>query len=375
MKPKTGHIFKRGKSWYGRVSYTDEEGKRRFVKRAARTKSEAREKVNDLIREIEERGSVDGSRMTFKELVDRFKSVKLVPARYVDGKKVAGYRSLYSQTIYVDLLQEHFGRKFIRSITHADLEAFKLRRLQTETRFGGQRTVASVNREMEMMRRMLNFALRNGWIQKSPFHQGDSLISKAEETKRTRLMSFEEEARLLAVCEGRIAHLRPIIIVAVDTAMRRGELLKLCWKWVDFDERIIHLPGTITKTRKARDVAMTKRVYDELKTLWEQSTQEPDGLVFGIETNFKHAWTTALKKAGIEDLHFHDLRHSAATRLIAAGVPVAEAMKVTGHETLEMISRYVNVNQDTIRNAAEALELLVTQKLGAEMPGVSELIN
>jgi integrase len=375
MKPKTGHIFKRGKSWYGRVSYTDDDGKRRFVKRAARTKNEAREKANELIREIEERGSVDGARMTFNELVDRFKEVKLVPARYVDGKKVAGYRSLYSQTIYVELLQKHFGRKYIRSITHADLESFKSKRLHAETRHGGQRSIASVNREMEMMRRMLNFALRNGWIPKSPFHQGDSLISKADETKRTRLMSFEEEARLLAVCDGRIAHLRSIIIVAVDTAMRRGELLKLCWKWVDFNERMIYLPETITKTRKARTVAMTKRVYDELKKLWEQSTQEPDGLVFGIETNFKHAWSTALKKAGIDDLHFHDLRHSAATRLIAAGVPVAEAMKVTGHETLEMLSRYVNVNQDTIRNAAEALELLVSRKLAEQSPEVSELIN
>lgn len=375
MKPRTGHIFKRGKSWYGRVSFTDEEGKRRFIKRAARTKSEAREKLNDLIREIEERGSVDGSRMTFNELAARFNEVKLVPARYVDDKKITGYRSLYSQQIYLDVLKEHFGRKLIRSINHADIEAFKLKRLQTETRYGGQRKVASVNRELEALRRVLNFALRNGWLLKNPFHQGESLISKADEVRRTRILSFEEEARLLAVCDGRIAHLRPIIIVAVDTAMRRGELLKLCWKWVDFNERMIHLPAMITKTRKARNVAMTGRIYEELMKLWEQSTQEPDSLVFGIETNFKHAWETARQRAGIEDLHFHDLRHSAATRLIAAGVPVAEAMKVTGHETLDMLARYVNVNLDTIRSAAEALELLVSRKLGESMPGASELIN
>lgn len=375
MKPRTGHIFKRGKSWYGRVSYTDDEGKRRFVKRAARTRSEAREKLNELIREIEDRGSVDGSRMTFNELAKRFEEVKLVPARYVDEKKVAGYRSLYSQQIYVDVLKEHFGRKLIRSITHADLEAFKLKRLNTEKRYGGQRAVASANRELEAMRRVLNFALRNGWILKNPFHQGESLISKADEKKRTRILSFEEEIRLLAACEGRTAHLRAIIIVAVDTAMRRGELLKLCWKWVDLNERMIHLPGAITKTRKPRTVAMTKRIYNELKVLWDESTQDPDGLVFGIKTNFKHAWESARKKAGLDDLHFHDLRHSAATRLIAAGVPVAEAMKVTGHETLEMLSRYVNVNQDAIRNAAEALELLVSQKLGEQMPEASELIN
>jgi integrase len=132
--------------------------------------------------------------------------------------------------------------------------------------------------------------------------------------------------------------LKALIITATDTAMRRGELFKLCWGDVDFGNRQIAIQATNSKTEKERNVGMTDRVYDELRELWEVSSKDLDELVFGIRHTIKTAWKTACIKAGLDNLHFHDLRHTATTRLIRAGVPHTEAMKVTGHTQFKTLT-------------------------------------
>src|SRR5260370_37784356 len=110
-------------------------------------------------------------------------------------------------------------------------------------------SVAAVNRELELLRAVLRFAQREGWIVKSPFELGAPLISKVSETRRDRVLSFAEEARLLAACTDKRAHLRPLLITALDTGMRRGELFKLAWSDVDFNANLIRVRATNTKTR------------------------------------------------------------------------------------------------------------------------------
>jgi hypothetical protein len=93
------------------------------------------------------------------------------------------------------------------------------------------------------------------------------------------LTTIEEEKKLLAACKvDSRKHLRPILIAAVDTAMRRGELLKLRWRNVDFDDRSIEIEAFNTKTARARAVAMTSRLESELKQLYENAPKDPEGL-------------------------------------------------------------------------------------------------
>jgi integrase len=80
-----------------------------------------------------------------------------------------------------------------------------------------------------------------------------------------------------------------------------------------------------------RIVGLTERLSRELRLLWNKSPKESNGLVFGVTSTVKNAWKAACKDAGLDDLRFHDLRHTATTRLIRAGVPATEVMKVTGH--------------------------------------------
>jgi len=260
MKHRNGYVYREGNSWVARVDFTDESGKRRVARRYCETKTEANRKRQELVRDIEERGerAVDGDKLTFKTLAEKYKEARLIPAKYVNQRKIAGVRSLSSALFALRVLVEHFGERRVRAITHSDIEAFKLARLKIPTVRGTERSITSVNRELEILRAILNFALRQDWISKNPFNSGASLISKADETHRERVMTFEEEERLLAACEvDSRKHLRPILIAAVDTGMRRGELLKMRWRSVDFAARSIEIEAFNTKTARARTVAIT----------------------------------------------------------------------------------------------------------------------
>ena len=176
----------------------------------------------------------------------------------------------------------------------------------------------------------------------------------------------------MAACEvDSRKHLRPILIAAVDTAMRRGELLKLRWRNVDFDDRSIEIEAFNTKTARARAVAMTSRLESELKQLYENAPKDPEGLVFGIKDNFKNGFAADCKEAKIEGLRFHDLRHTAITRMVEAGMQPAEVMRVSGHTTSAMLWRYMNANVDTARRAADALDALRNSKSQRRKSGKS----
>ena len=108
---------------------------------------------------------------------------------------------------------------------------------------------------MAYLRRLLNIAERAGMIAKNPFKTGDALIHVADEIKRERILTCEEEARLLAACIGCKLHLRPIIIAALDTGCRLGELLKMRWRDVNMNAGLITIQAFNTKTMRERQVS------------------------------------------------------------------------------------------------------------------------
>ena len=122
MKQRTGYLFKdkKTKKWVARVTYTDEAGKRRNVKRYCETKTEARTKLDELKRQLDNRSeqAIDSDKMKFREVAERYEKAKLIEPVYVGEKKVAGMRSTYVPKLYLKLLVEYFGNKRVRSITH-----------------------------------------------------------------------------------------------------------------------------------------------------------------------------------------------------------------------------------------------------------------
>jgi len=149
-------------------------------------------------------------------------------------------------------------------------------------------------------------------------------------------------------------------------------MLKLRWEDVDLDNRIITIQSFNTKTMKERHVSMTSRLANELGALWEISPKDNNVLVFGILNNVKRSFMSVRKIAGLTDVRFHDLRHSHASRLTAANIPLAEVGRVLGHTQANTTYRYVNANIETVRRASAVLDAL--NKIDEEK-SASELIN
>ena len=347
--------------WTARVQYLDPlSGKRRDIRRRAATRAEACDLRDQIIRTMRSTGGDQFSakeKKTFAELADHYEQTYAVPAEYVDNRKVAGMRAWKTARGFVKILRREFGFRHLRSITHGDIAALKRRMLNTPTIAGKRRTIAFVNRVLSTLRRLLNIALRESWIERNPFAAGDSLISVADEKKRTRILSREEEQRLLAACEKpRRVHLRPIIICALDTGMRFGEIIQLRWCDLDLDAGIVTIEAMHTKTMTERKVAITTRLRAELAQLREFFEPKPEDRVFGVAATVKHSFDAARKDAGLVDFRFHDLRHTAATRLVQGHLPLAEVGRILGHADPKTTYRYVNADSSTITRGRDILE-------------------
>lgn len=373
---KTQKNGKTSTQWYARIQYFDATGKRvqKHQKPTSNTKTAARELAKEMVRQFETEGShsLDSSQMTFQDLASHYQQTYLIEPEYVDGRKVAGLRNKYDFEKRLEVLKGFFRNQKIRSITYGDLKRFRSVRLKTPVVVGRntrgteakgnpttrQRSIASVNRELSLLRRIFSVAVENGWLLKNPFMMGSPLITMSEEKPRERILTKEEEEKLLAACTDWKAHLKPILILALDTGMRRGEILKLVWSDIDLENRIINIRAFNTKTMRQRQVLMSSRLTNELKGMWEQSNKSSDELVFGITTSVKTSFNKLKKSIGIPDLRFHDLRHTHATRLVSKNLPLAEVGRTLGHTQINTTYRYVNPSTQTARRVAEIMDEL-----------------
>ena len=145
-------------------------------------------------------------------------------------------------------------------------------------------------------------------------------------------------------CSGtRNPWLKPFIQLAIETAMRRGEILKLEWRHVNLEKRTAFLPDT--KNGDSRTVPLSSRAVLILRELPKSAGDR----VFPIsEESFDHGFRRAVKRAGIEDLHFHDLRHEAASRMAGKLTNILELSAVTGHKDLRILKRYYHPKAEEI---------------------------
>lgn len=374
-KQRTGYVWywKERKSWHARLTFNDASGKRRNICRAVENKTEGNKLLKQLLRDLETEGEkvIDAEKITFRQLANTYSDRKLIPAEYQGDTKVRGLRSHKIQLGYLKTLIEHFGGLRVRAITHSDLEDYRAKRLQTPSRRGTPLSLASVNRELTLMRSLLNFAKRKGWISRSPFDTGDPLINVADEVKRERVLTFEEEERLLLACAAPREHLRALLVCALDTGFRKSEMLSLRWADVDLEAGLIRARSSTTKTRKARTVGITPRLRAEFEQMRELAGNDPEKPIFN-QKDMKRSFATARNLAGVEDLRWHDLRHTATTRMVEGGLAPMIVMKLTGHSQMGTFARYVNANDDAATKGAEALDAF---RQNALSESESEMIN
>ncbi len=381
MKSATGYVFydEKRKRWIARFAPVDKEtGKQKEFKRYCLTKTEARKKLQELKTKYEKGGvkSVNADKSSFAFLAEKFKKEKLIEAVYVGEKKIAGRRELSGPEAWRKQLLFYFGSARLSEITKGKIEQFKLwlSKLPTRSQIleketgelevipnpkGRQRSVEAINRPVEMLRTMLNYAVDERMIspEQSPFFHKSArtLIERAAETSRERFPTFGEELALLNYCDrpgprGN-THLRAVLIVAADTGLRENELFTLGKKDVDFSSDVI-VRAINAKTNRPRPIPMTRRVKEELARLNEASQGE---LIFGGLKEVKRSFNTACRAIKVTDLHKHDFRHAFVSRSILAGIPPAVALKASGHASDEW-KRYPNMTPDQLQNLFKPLE-------------------
>jgi integrase len=212
---------------------------------------------------------------------------------------------------------------------------------------------ASVNRHLALLKVTFNRAMKAepAKAERNPV-RGVKLLK--ENKARVRVLTDTEEERLLAALP---LCYRPLVIVALHTGMRRGELANLRWQDVDFHTRTLVVRES--KSGEGRRMPMNRVVAATLRTL-RRERQAFGGLVFTSPEgrflhNFGRAWAKAVRAAEITDLRFRDLRHTAASRLVMAGVDLYTVKEILGHKTLVMTQRYAHLSPEHQRQAVERL--------------------
>ncbi|MCA1626007.1 MAG: site-specific integrase [Acidobacteria bacterium] len=301
-RERKGTILRKNGKFYARVRFKDENGKVRDLWKKADSQQQAKEVLKNLLRQTEEMtaNQLDTANMTLAELAEHYIKNYLQEAVYVGNKKVSGVRGVEPAIYAVRPLIEYFGKRKIKKITFGDIRTFKQIRFNTLTKTGKQRGIAAVNKELGKLKRMFNIAVREQWLNRSPFDNGESLIG--DEVHRNRLLTLEEEARLLEAIESRPErkHLKGIVLIALDCALRRGEIFKLCWSEVNLEKRTITVTAFNSKTARERTVAMTNRVFNELQNLWNKTDKEKGRLVFGVKVTIKTSWKKICREGKID---------------------------------------------------------------------------
>lgn len=247
--------------------------------------------------------------------------------------------------------RHHLGAQAAVSISRRRILRLRRQLTQDRTRRGRRRSPATVNRYMAALSGLFSWALKSDHLDVHPM-KGIELL--AEGSTRLRCLSDEERESLIAACrESGGLRLQTLVVLALTTGARRGELLRLQWSDLDVANRQVVIHGT--GRLRTRTLPLPRSAFDLLGRLSRVRRidrsdvfAEPDGRV-----RFpRAAWRAALESAAVEDFRFHDLRHSAASYLAQSGASLPEIAEILGNRTLQGVRRYSHL---TVNQAPSAL--------------------
>lgn len=311
-------IRKRGSSWQARVT-------RKGFPAEVQTfssKAEADRWVRAVESEMDKGGYIsrtEAERVTLSEILDRY-MVEVSPSK----------RGGIDEIIRIKALKRfRIARLHMAALTPKAVAEYRDERLKTCN-------PSTVLRDLAMLSSVINHS-RKEWGIAIP--NPVSLIRKPTMPQgRDRFLTQDEEQRLLKALEPvgrRSPYMKPLVILALESAMRRGELLGLKWKNINLNKQVAHL--AMTKNGESREVPLSCKAVATLRAM----PISIDGRVFPMNAAaMEAAFQRARTRAGLVDFHFHDLRHMAATRLAEKLSNILELSAVTGHKELRMLKRY-----------------------------------
>ncbi len=252
----------------------------------------------------------------------------------------------------VNRLKGYFGNRPLRSLTPDTVEGYLTQRRKAGNIALGGKPLSNctLNRDLGVLKSIVNRAVFNGLLEKNPIQK----VRAFREASRDRTLTQEEYQALLGYCSPR---LNSILQLAYWTGMRRGEILGLRWEQVDFQNKVVNLEAADTKTQEKREVPLTEGLLELLKRT-PRTLGSPYVFTYKGQRikNIKTAFWKAVRKAGIKNFRFHDLRHCAVTNLRKAGVNDSVIMSISGHKTYAMFKRYNRIDRQDRVNALKQVE-------------------
>ena len=325
-----GCVRKRGKSWNAQVRVS---GWRSFTKSFSK-KSDAISWINELEHKLRSAPLPDviiDTKVTLGELLLKY-AEEISPTHKGCVPETCRLKSISRKWI---------GELDVRHLTKQHFIQYRDDRLKVVK--GG-----SVGSELSLIKRVLDTAVKK-WGYGIPYNPiKDIEFPKGSNARTRRLASDEKERLLTAASLQRNIYIASIIEFAIETGMRRSEILKLRWCDVDLENGFASLYDT--KNGEDRRVPLTKRCIEVLQTV-----PQTDEQVFPISvTCLRLAWNRARNKAGITDLRFHDLRHEAVSRFFEMGMSVPEVALISGHKDVRQLFRYTHLNPNNVFKKYEA---------------------
>ena len=324
-------VYKRGDTWWVRFRHAGQ-----HIRRSAKTtkKVEAQAYLHRLIEEYR----------TSKGDVQRYLLTEAIEAFFEQSSLKASTLETY----------EFNSASCIRLLGHLHLDEFNRKVLgdfiAVRKRTGV--TDATVRRDLAFLGSVFTAAIRRGWVDTSPVTALDKRALK-ESRPRIRFISREEFGRLHAAASS---SLKPVLVLAVETGMRKEELLSLRLEQIDLRRREVHLE--ITKTSSPRRVPLSVTAVDTIRDLLERRGRptspflfcKTDGARIGDP---KKAFNGACDRAGLTDFRFHDLRHTFASWWVQGGGDLYRLSRILGHATLQMTTRYGHLRTEDLHEELE----------------------
>jgi len=243
-----------------------------------------------------------------------------------------------------------FGNRNISEITPLDIEKYKQFRKEKVK-------PATVKRDLEFLRSVFNKGIEWGKALHNPVSKFKRL---KEPAYRLSYLLLDEIDRLISAAAY---HIKPIIITALHTGMRRGEILKLKWADIGFNNRLIEVVET--KNNEKRYVPIDSTLLAALRNIPRRI--DSDYVFCNREgkpyTDIKNSFRSALKRASIDNFRFHDLRHTFASHLIMSGADLTTAKELLGHKSIKMTMRYSHLSQDYKRQAIDKMDTKEKQRI------------
>ncbi|MBI2060177.1 MAG: site-specific integrase [Nitrospirae bacterium] len=356
-------VYKRGETYWVQVWYGSGENLRRYRSPAGTSFKEAC-KAEAAIKAKIAAGDFAfltprSAGVSFSEFADRYLETWSRP------HKAAKSHERDKGILDDNHFRGFFGKKLLSDITRKDIEAYITRRLDDSSRKGGSVKRDTVNRELAVLKHMFTKAVEWGELEQNTAHKIKPLKGAPG---RLQYLKLEEARKLLAECSASPSpHLFPIVLTALHTGGRRGEVLSMRWEQVDFDNRAIKIVAT--KNNTVRIVPMTDEARECLS---KKPHHIKSDLVFfnpeGKELdNFKLSWASALKRAGLEGFRFHDLRHTYASWLAINGVDILTIKELLGHKDIKMTLRYAHLSPWNLKRAGGILNAYWRGESGAAL--------